>query len=198
VLGTDLGQMLVHEWTARSLGYGARPFREWVARAVRDNLPQRIDLARTAAFWRGHVGAQRVRVVFDLDDLPRLLRVRRPPTAAPRLSADAVDLARRVGQVIGLLAVPPVRRDLLRRTLVPWLATAPGPALVLPARHVERAHGQATRMRDALLRGGYAVHGDPDGLLPVDRPGVPEPSDAGTLALGMRLLLEPPEKRGDS
>ncbi|MBB3042312.1 hypothetical protein [Nocardioides soli] len=190
VLGADLGRMLVDEWTARSLGYGAPPFREWVARAVRGDLPQRVDLARTADFWRGHVGRHRVRIVLDLDAVPRLVRVRRAPAGAPRLSADAVDLARRVGQVIGLLAVPPLRRDLLRATLLPWLASAPGPELVLPARHLERVHGRATRMRDALLRGGYPVHGDPDGLLPVTRPGVPEPSDAGALALGMRLLLD--------
>ena len=41
-----------------------------------------------------------------------------------------------------------------------------------------------------LLSAGYAVHGDPDSLLPVDRAGVPEPSDAGVLALALRLLLE--------
>ncbi|MDF1604604.1 hypothetical protein [Nocardioides sp. YIM 152315] len=196
VLGSDLGEMLVHEWTARSLGYGAPPFREWVGRAVRDTVPQRVDLARTAAVWRERVGAPRVRIVLDLGAVPRLVRVRRAPAAALPLTADAIELARRVGQVLGLLVAPPVRRDLLRRTLVPRLATSPGPALVLPARHVERAHGQATRMRDALLRAGYAVHGDPDGLLPTERPGVPEPSDAGALALGMRLLLEQPEKRG--
>ncbi|MFC7495694.1 MULTISPECIES: hypothetical protein [unclassified Nocardioides] len=192
VLGTDVGRMLVHEWTARSLGYGAPPFREWVARAALE-LPHRIDLARTADFWAGQVGAARVRVVLDVAALPRLVRVRRAPAGAPPLTADAVDLARRVGQVIGLLAVPPVRRELLRRTFLPRLTAAEGPALVLPARHLESAHGQATRMRDAVLRGGYAVHGDPDSLLPVDRPGVPEPSDAGALALGMRLLLEKPE-----
>lgn len=192
VLGTDLGQMLVDEWTSRSLGYGAPPFPEWVARAVRGGLPPRIDLARTADLWRAHVGRQRVRIVLDLDAVPRLLRVRRAPAGAPLLSADAVELGRRVGQVIGLLAVPPLRRDLLRTTLLPRLAPASGPALVLPARHLERVRGRATRMRDAVLHGGYPVHGDPGGLLPVERPGVPEPSDAGALALGMRLLLQGP------
>lgn len=197
VLGTDVGRMLVDEWTARSLGYGAPPFREWVGRVVRGDLPQRIDLARTADFWRGQVGRQRVRIVLDLDALPRLVRVRRAPAGAPLLSADAVELGRRVGQVIGLLAVPPLRRELLRTTLLPRLVGAPGPELVLPGRHLARVRGEATRMRDALLRGGYPVHGDPDGLLPVARPGVPEPSDAGALALGMRLLLEgPAESRG--
>lgn len=191
VLGADLGRMLVDDWTARSLGYGAPPFREWVARATGgDRTPQRVDLARTAATWRQHVGVHRVRIVLDLDAVPRLVRVRRAPAGLPPLSADAVDLARRVGQVLGLLAVPPERRALLRQTLVPWLATAPGAALVLPSRHADWARERAARMRDALLRGGYPVHGDPDGLLPVERPGVPEPSDAGALALGMRLLLE--------
>jgi hypothetical protein len=45
-------------------------------------------------------------------------------------------------------------------------------------------------MRDGLLRAGYAVHGDPDALLPRARRGVAEPSDAGVLALALGLLLE--------
>ena len=51
-------------------------------------------------------------------------------------------------------------------------------------------HARAVRVRDGLLRAGYPVHGDPDRLLPVERAGVPGPSDAGVLALALRLLLE--------
>ena len=120
----------------------------------------------------------------------RLVGVRRPLAIPRQPSADAIDLARRVSQVLGLLAPPPHREALLRDTLRPRLLAIPGPALVVPPEHADWVHARATRVRDALLRAGYAVHGDPDSLLPVDRTGVPEPSDAGVLALAMRLLLE--------
>ena len=58
----------------------------------------------------------------------------------------------------------------------------------VPPEHHDWAHDRAVRLRDALLRAGYAVHGDPDRLLPSDRPGVPEPSDAGALELALRLM----------
>ena len=63
-------------------------------------------------------------------------------------------------------------------------------AWYVPAEHAEWVHARAVRMRDALLKAGYPVHGDPDRLLPVDRNGAPEPSDAGVLALALHLLLE--------
>ena len=191
VLGTDVAQMMVDIWTARSIGVGTTPWGEWVRRARRlDALPRRIDLPRVARTAAERVGVRRVRVVLDVDALPRLVGVRRPLAAAPELSADAVELARRTGQVLGLLATPVERAALLREVLVPRLAEHPGPALVLPRRHVEWVRGHARTMRDELARAGYPVHGDPDGLLPVDRPGVTRPSDAGVLALALRLLLE--------
>jgi hypothetical protein len=191
VLGTDVAQMMVDAWTARSIGIGVSPWGEWVRRARRlDALPDRIDLPRLARGAAERAGVRRVRVVLDLDALPRLVGVRRPLAAAPALSADAVELARRTGQVLGLLATPVERAELLRQVLVPRLAEHPGPALALPRRHVEWARGRACTMRDELVRAGYPVHGDPDGLLPVDRPGVSHPSDAGVLARALRLLLE--------
>ncbi|GAA4704334.1 hypothetical protein [Nocardioides conyzicola] len=191
VLGTDLGQMLVDAWTARSLGSGALPWTDWVRRrATLDLLPDRVDLPRLARSSAERVGVRRVRIVLDLETLPRLVGVRRPLASAPALSADAVELARRTGQVLALLAVPDEQRALLRGVLLPRLVAHPGPALTLPARHVGWARGRARSMRDELVRAGYPVHGDPDALLPVDRPGVPEPSDAGVLALALRLLLE--------
>lgn len=191
VLATDAAQLTVDAWTARSLSYGAPPWPEFVAAARRrGGLPPAVDPLRVAERWARDLGPARVRVVLDLDALPRLLRVRRPLAAAPALSADAVDLARRTGQVLGLLVVPPQRQALLHDVLVPRLVRHPGPALVLPQRHLRWVRRQARHVRDGLLAGGYAVHGDPDGLLPVAHPGVPEPSDAGVLALAMRLLLE--------
>lgn len=191
VLGTDLGRMLVDTWTARSLAEGAPGWRDWLDPLTRHRtLPPRVDLPRIARAWSDRVGAERVRIVLDPAELPALVGVRRALPGPPVLSADAVDLARRVGQVLGLLAVPPRRRALLRETLVPRLAAVDGPALVIPDEHAAWVHVRAVRVRDALLRAGYPVHGDPDSLLPVGRAGVSEPSDAGVLALAMRLVLE--------
>jgi hypothetical protein len=191
VLGTDLGQMLAHAWTARSLAGGGPGWRDWLDPLARHRtLPPRIDLVRAARAWSDRVGPERVRIVLDPTEIPRLVGVRRPLPGPPEISADAVDLARRVGQVLGLLAVPPRRRALLHETLLPRLVAAGGPQLVVPVEHADWVHTRAVRMRDALLRAGYPVHGDPDRLLPLGRTGVSEPSDAGVLALAMRLVLE--------
>ncbi len=191
VLGTDLATLLVHAWTAHSFAEGGPAWRDWLDPLTRRRaLPPRADLAGTARSWASRVGPERVRIVLDPAELPALVGVRRPLPGPPALSADAVDLVRRVGQVLGLLAVPPRRQALLRDTLRPRLLAVPGPPLVVPAEHADWVHARARKVRAAVLRAGYAVHGDPDSLLPVDRTGVPEPSDAGVLALGMRLLLE--------
>lgn len=191
VLGTDLGTMLAHAWTARSLAEGAPGWSDWLTPYTRGKaVPRRIDLVRTARAWTERVGAERVAIVLDPAEVPRLVGVRGKLPEPRSLSADATDLARRVAQVLGLLAVPPRKRALVNQTLLPRLAAAGGPPLVVPPEHADWAHTRAVRMRDALLRAGYPVHGDPDRLLPVDRNGAPEPSDAGVLALAMRLLLE--------
>lgn len=191
VLGTDLGQMLVDSWTARCFGEGAPGWREWVdSMARRRMLPGGIDLLRAARTWSDRVGPERVHVVLDPTLLPRLTGVRRPLAAPAELAADATELARRVGQVLGLLVPPPQRSVLLREALRPRLVDVVGEPLVLPAAHRRWARTRATRMREGLLHAGYAVHGDPDSLLPVDRAGVVQPDDAGVLALATRLLLE--------
>jgi hypothetical protein len=195
VVGTDVGTMVADAWTARSLGEGAATWGDWLGgRAGGHSLPRRVDLLRTARAWTDRVGQERVRIVLDPAEVPRLVGVRRPLPGPPPISADATDLARRVGQVLGLLAAPGRRRALLHQTLLPRLLAEDGPPLVVPEEHAEWLHTRAVRLRDGLLRAGYAVHGDPDRLLPVERAGVPEPSDAGVLALAMRLLLEPREK----
>ncbi|GAB3197985.1 hypothetical protein GCM10027062_11120 [Nocardioides hungaricus] len=191
VVGTDVGAMVAHAWTTRSLAEGGASWREWLTPYTRGRaLPRRVDLLRTAREWSANVGTERVRIVLDPGLVPGLVGVRRLPDPLA-LSADATDLARRVGQVLGLLAVPGRKRALMRHTLLPRLAALGGEPLVVPEEHHDWLHGRAVRVRDALLRSGYAVHGDPDALLPADRAGVPEPSDAGVLALALRLMLEP-------
>lgn len=193
VLGTDLPTMLTHAWTSRAFDDGCPPWREWLDPfTAGSRVPPRVDLERAAATWAHRVGPGQVRVVLDPTALPRLVGVRRSLPAAPRLAADAVDLARRVAGVLGLLVLPDRRAALLRGTLLPRLLDAPGAPLTVPAEHDDWVAARAARLRDRLLRAGYPVHGDPDALLP--RPDARAaastgPSDAGVLALAVRLLL---------
>ena len=191
VLGTDVGRMLTDVWTTRCFAGGARAWSDWLSPHVRHNtLPPRADPVRCARAWADRVGPDRVHVVLDPSLAPRLLGVRRPVPVHPEVSADGAELARRVGSVLGLLVVPPRRRALLRETLRPQLAELGGVPLVVPPEHHEWLHLRGARLRDALLRAGYAVHGDPDALLTVDRVGAPAPSDDGVLELALRLLLD--------
>lgn len=198
VLGTDLGSMLADAWTARSFAEGGSGWREWLGGFVaHDRMPPRADLVTHARTWAQRVGRQRVEIVIGPERLPGLVGVRRALPAPPAYSADAVDLARRVSAPLGLLVLPDPRAQLLRETLGPRLADAPGGQLAVPPAHVEWVQGRATRMRDALLRAGYAVHGDPDALVPDAPAEGSTPDDAGVLALAVRLLLDPGDRRAE-
>ncbi len=190
VLGTDLATMLTNAWTIRSFSEGAPPWPEWLGRfAGRPRVPPRVDLVTAAHTWEHRVGRDRVEIVLDPTLLPRLVGVRRVP-AHPAYSADAVELARRVGAALGLLVLPDLRTQLLLRGLGPRLVDAPGDPLAVPERHQEWVRRRAVRMRDALLFAGYAVHGDPDALV-ASAPGAgSEPDDSRVLTLALRLLLE--------
>lgn len=195
VVGADLGTLLVHAWTTRAFDEGGRSWPEWLAGAAsNDRVPPRAHLVAAARTWSARVGRRRVEIVLDRERLPALLGVRRALPAAPVYSADAVELARRVSAPLGLLVLPERRAELLRGTLGPWLADAPGRPLGIPAEHAAWVKARAERMRDVLLRAGYAVHGDPDALVP-DAPHEhtvegTTPDDAGVLALAVRLLTE--------
>ncbi len=195
VLGTDLATMFSHTWTIRAFSDGGPPWTEWLGRfAGRPRVPPRIDLLAAARTWEQRVGRDRVEIVLEPALLPRLLGVRRLPTR-PAYSADAVDLARRVGAALGLLVLPDQRTQLLLEGLGPRLADAPGLPLGVPDEQAQWVRQRAVRMRDALLSAGYAVHGDPDALVPPAastsaRATGSEPDDARVLALALRLLLE--------
>jgi hypothetical protein len=191
VLGADLGQMLVDTWTARSFSDGAPGWDEWLGSFVaRRQLPPRIDLVRAARHWAGGIGRGRVRIVLDPAALPRLVGVRRGALPSPPvLSADATELARRTGAVLGLLAVPDRRTALLREGLLPRLAADAGPRLAVPARREEWVRRRAERMRETLVADGYPVVGDPDVLLPRPLAGVEGPREDQVLELALRLLL---------
>jgi hypothetical protein len=193
IAGSDLASMLVHVWTARSLGAGVRPWPEWLASEVRrPDLPVRVDLATLAEAWVPRVGAGRVHVV--LDDPRRATRLtaglrRRVPAARP-LSADAIELARRTSPVVGLLVTPERRTALMWHRLRPVLAAHPGEPLRLPSRLRPWLEEQTVVLRRRLAAGDYAVHGAL--AAPDDRPGVAAPDEERVLALAIRLLLGPP------
>jgi len=191
VAGSDLASMLVHLWTARSLGAGVRPWSEWLRMELRRGpVPDRIDLAARAAEWVPRVGADRVHVV--LDDPRRVARLvsrRRAGTLTP-LSADAVELARRTAPVVGTLVTPERRTALMWHRLRPVLAAHPGPPLRLPRRlRPVLAEGTA-ELRHRLSAGDYAVHG----VLrdPAEQRDARVPDDERVLALAVQVLLGPP------
>ena len=207
VVGAPLDELLTHVWTARCFGQGAIAFDRWLARARRsDQLGPRGDLRQIAGWWAQRIGRQRVEIVLDPAELPALLGVRGRLPGPPRLAADAVEVARRVGPVLGLLVDPDERARLLRRALLPRLRRtaapgAAGPALAVPDRHLDWVTEQAVALRDGLLADGYAFHGDPDILLPRARTrgaaAAEGPDTDGALDLTLRLLLEGP-RRGTS
>ncbi|MDQ4053987.1 MAG: hypothetical protein M3237_14975 [Actinomycetota bacterium] len=192
VLGTDLATMLADAWTARSFAEGGPGWTEWLRSFVGSpRVPVRADLVRSAETWSHRVGSDRVEIVLDPTVLPRLVGIRRALPTAPAYSADAVGLARRVGAALGLLVQPAERAGLLRDGLGPRLRDAPGLPLTVPPEHLGWVQRRAVRMRDALLSAGYAVHGDPDALVPPPESGSVAPDDDRVLALALRLLVEP-------
>ena len=124
---------------------------------------------------------------------PRLVGARRPPRPAPELSADAVDLARRVGSGAGAARrARPSGGRCCASTLVPAAGSSARAARWCSrAEHLDWARARArtgcapacsalatlsTAIRTACCRS----------IAPASR----EPSDAGVLALALRLLLE--------
>jgi len=190
VVARDLPGMLADTWTAHSFDAGVPPWEEWVAGAHRrGRLYPRADPLRTARWWAERVGPAQVHVVLDAAALARVVGVRRLPTP-PHVSADGVDLARRLVPVMGLLAVPERRAELLRRGLAPRLAAYAGPRLAVPDEHRDWVAEQARRQRDGLLADGYPVHGDPDVLLAEPRPGGRSPEMGAVFELALRMLLD--------
>lgn len=190
VVAAPIDRLLYDAWTRRSFDMGAPSWRTWLRQVTRqDELPVRFDPLRQARAWSGRVGRNRVEVVLDHGALPGLLGVRRLdlPAEAP---AAVPDLARRVAALLGLHVPSDQRTALLRQTLRPRLAAVTGPPLVVPEEFAPWLEQRAQRLSDGLLRAGYAVHGDLDGLRPGRRTGVEAPDHAATLDVAMRLLLE--------
>ncbi|MEO9322423.1 hypothetical protein ABFT23_02980 [Nocardioides sp. C4-1] len=192
LLATDMATMIELAFVARSFDQGGAAWRDWSASAAAGHrLPPRADLAPMLAAWVKGIGADRVRLVLDLDQLPRLLGTRRPFAPPPVPSADATDLARRVSAPLGLLVLPAERAELLRRRLLPRLLDHPGPPSRLDDDQVAWAREQGERLRRTVAGAAYEVVGSPDRLVPPRRrPPGGEVDDDRVLRLAARLLLE--------
>ena len=139
--------MLVDAWTARSLAEGAPPWR----RLDRPRRPRRPP-CRRGSTWSGSPGALGRAGRHRAGSRSSSTSTRCPAwsacavlsTAGADLSADAVDLARRVGQVLGVLAVHRRARPCCARHLAardwstlpaePLVAARPAPRLGRGAR----------------------------------------------------------------
>lgn len=190
-VGRPLDELLAHTWTQRCFENGTTPWAEWLRFwRERDQLPARADLPASVRRW----GARRpfVRIVTDLDRLPRHVGVRRlPEVRVP--GADQAELARRIAAVVGL-RVPADERPALMRTLQRRIPdTDTGPAVV-PARERAWVAASAARMAREVRRAGYAVVGDLAALAPrTDLPAAsgPDVADQQVLDLAIRMVVDP-------
>lgn len=193
LLADDLAGMLADLWSWRVRQGVVAGWRWWIRHwAERDQLPPRIDLPAVARTWAARVGAENVHVLVGPDhwpDVAPLVGSRRHlgPIPAEPPSAVATELVRHLNGVLAVLADPTEHQRVLD-TALPDPLTAPGPRLELPARHREWATRHAERCADELRVGGYAVHGDVEGLLPVTE-GARTPSVSAVLDLALQSLL---------
>jgi hypothetical protein len=189
-LGAPLDDLLAHTWTQRCFETGTKPWAEWLRFwRERDQLPARADLLASVRRW----GPRRpfVRIVTDLDRLPRQVGVRHlPQVRVP--GADQAELARRVAAVVGL-RVPADQRPGLMRTLqhrIPDTGAAP---IGIPPREHDWVAASAERLSRSLSRAGYSVVGDLADLAPrtASSPGAGVVDDQQVLDLAIRMVADP-------
>lgn len=191
-VGAPLDDLLARTWTQRCFETGTKPWAEWLRFwRERDQLPARADLVASVRRWN----ARRpfVRIVTDLDRLPRQVGVRHlPDVRVP--GADQAELARRIAAVVGL-KVPAAERPGLMRTLqqrIPDQGVAP---VVVPPREREWVVSSAERMTRSITRAGYAVVGDLADLAPRAAPspatGTGGADDQQVLDLAIRMVVDP-------
>lgn len=198
VLGADPATMTEQAYVARAFSDGGPGWSDWAPRAASgDHPPPRADLAAMTRTWATRAGREQVRVVLDPTTLPASIgtRGRLPWPATP--SADAVELARRTCEPLGLLVLPAEQTELLRRRLLPRVVADAGPPLALGGEALAWAHETGARVRHELADAGYRVVGSTDLLLPDRTRDVrgSGPDDTRVLALAIRLLLEGPARR---
>ncbi len=193
-IGRPLDELLAHTWTQRCFETGATPWAEWLRFwRERDQLPARADLMGSVRRWNGR--RPFVRVVTDLDQLPRQLGVRSLPSVRVP-GADQAELARRIAAVVGLRVARHERPGLMRalQQRIPDSGVAP---VDVPARERDWVARSAARTIRDVTRAGYSVVGDLARLEP--RPatsGPAGPDDRQVLDLAIGMIVDPGWRTG--
>ena len=190
LLAEPLDAALAQVWSARvqdGVPVRWRGFLDrWARRVAEGTLPPAVDYPAMAALWAAQVGPERVHVVAAPADpdtaaattaaalgLPAPGRPGRCPTPQWQpLSAEGVDVLRRVSAVLGVRVAEREHRHAVRR-LAGLLAQRSQHRLAVPAPHRPWVERCAAEVATALGAGGYAVHGDLDRLVPDAGVGVP-------------------------
>jgi hypothetical protein len=194
VVGAPLDDLLAHTWAQRCFETGATPWTEWLRYwRERDQLPSRADLLGSVHRW--HARRPFVRVVTDLDRLPREVGARSlPPVRVP--GADQAELARRIAAVLGL-KVPAPERPGLMRTLQRRIPDSGVSPVVVPGRERQWVADSAARSIRGLTRAGYPVVGDLADLQPRPAAGGPASADdRQVLDLAIRMVVDPSWRTG--
>ncbi|MGO4255058.1 hypothetical protein [Marmoricola sp. RAF53] len=210
VLGGPLDDLMAERWAARvRAGAGMRWHRMWRTAATHDRVPPALRLPEIAGRLADQFGADRVHVVLGADPAAVLAGVgavlgtklgtepgTEPGTklgAPARADVTGTDLLRVLNPLLVLAAGEEGRRRVVAgpwasaRAAVtfadPYAAGLGGPPGLRPW-----AAATARRMAGQLRAGDYAVHGDPDLLVPTtdrERPASVDPADVLELALGL-------------
>jgi hypothetical protein len=186
VLADELDRALADVWAGRIRSGSTQTWSGFLG-AVHghDRIPPRADAAAIAQRWASRVGADRVHVVFG----PGLVHgiTRRPFAAAyPVPVRSAYELVREVNAVLRILRDETTHRRLLDQVLWPMVADVAGPPPRLDADSHDWLQRRGERMRDAISSGGYALHGDPGYVVPVD----PAERDPQRAAAGRMTVLD--------
>lgn len=199
VLGGPLDDLMAERWAARvRAGAAMRWPRMWRTAATNDRVPPGIRLPEIAERLTRQFGAARVHVVLGPDPAAVVAEVGRVlgvglADGARRTDVAGTDLLRRLNPLLVLAAGEERRRAIVGDVWAPARAATPfadpyAAGLAGPPALRAWAAGTAARMAEALRAGDYAVHGDPDLLVPTtdrDRPPAVDPVDVLELALGL-------------
>ncbi|QYJ03464.1 hypothetical protein KUV85_14175 [Nocardioides panacisoli] len=198
VVAEDLATQLAHAWTARAFAESGTGWPAWLGRFVaHDLLPRRADPLEPAREWAARLGPERVTLVTEPALLRQPLRLRRL-SAPPPVTAEGVDLARRISTTLGILVPTERRTDLLRGVLLPRLPQDPRSVVTVPPAWQEWVQDRARRIRDEALAEGYPVLGDPDRLVPQATSEGRRPVEVDVLAAALDLLLDPVTARTEA